>query len=86
MSAPMIPAEELVTMLNDVADDAIVRHMNSDDETFLECRVCGEWDSHTDICPIPAIEHWLRASGSEPGAAVGRHETEQDSTRSNDLG
>lgn len=60
MATPEIPAPEVVTLLNEVADVAILRHSNGD-ETFTECRVCGEWDSHADLCPIRAIERWLKS-------------------------
>lgn len=30
-------------------------------EVFKACRLCGEVDSHTDVCPLPAVERWLNA-------------------------
>ncbi len=50
----------VIELMNLLADNAIVRHSN-DDETFLECLVCGEWDGHADECPMPAIERWLKS-------------------------
>lgn len=29
------------------------------EETFTECLVCGDVDSHTDECPVPAIQRFL---------------------------
>jgi hypothetical protein len=58
MATPPIPAPDVVNLLNDVLDAATLRHSNGD-ETFIECRLCGEWDGHTDACPLPTIEGWL---------------------------
>lgn len=50
----------LVDLINAIADEATARHHDSQsDETLVECRVCGEWEGHTDLCPIPAIQKWL---------------------------
>lgn len=27
-------------------------------ETFHLCKLCGEVDSHTDACPVPALLKW----------------------------
>lgn len=32
---------------------------NQTEETFSECRLCGEWEGHTDQCPIPALKQWM---------------------------
>lgn len=62
-----VPADEVVDLLNHVVDVCIVRHSNGD-ETFQECRVCGEWEGHTDLCPMPAIERWLMTPETEADA------------------
>jgi hypothetical protein len=50
-----------------LADDAIVRvHDPVSDETFIRCLVCGEWEGHTDICPLPAIERWAKPEPPAP--------------------
>lgn len=50
----------LVELLNAIADEATSRHHDhQSDETLVECHVCGEWEGHTDECPIPAIQKWL---------------------------
>lgn len=42
-------------------DVAVVPH-SSADETFLECKLCGEWEGHEEGCPVPALEAWLARS------------------------
>lgn len=56
------PPKALIDTLNGLLDDAIRRHTErSTEETFEECILCGEWEGHTDQCPIPAIDRFLRA-------------------------
>ena len=52
------PPAVIVDMINLLVDAATVRHPNGD-ETFVECLVCGEWEGHTDKCPVPSLEQWL---------------------------
>lgn len=53
------PPAVVVEIVNLLVDNAIVSHSNGD-ETFHECLVCGDWEGHTDDCPMPALERWLR--------------------------
>ena len=43
--------EQAVVALLDVG---VVLHENE-----LECRLCGQLNSHSDECPVPVLEHWL---------------------------
>lgn len=50
-------------LLEEVTDEAIARHHHEPSgETLVECKLCGEWEGHTDLCPIPAIEKWQKKS------------------------
>lgn len=60
-----IPSNDRTTLIIDsfeeILDDAIQYHRDSvSEETFRECMVCGEWDSHIKECPIQAIELWIK--------------------------
>jgi hypothetical protein len=54
-------AEAAQTLL----DVALVRlYDRNSEESFEECQlcgdvVCGDVDSHTDDCPIPALKKWM---------------------------
>jgi hypothetical protein len=51
---------ELLDTLQHVTEDASIRHHDSQSgETFEECALCGEWDSHTAVCIIPSLITWL---------------------------
>lgn len=39
------------------------------DETLTQCRLCDEFEGHTDECPMPWIDHWL-AEGKEENARI----------------
>jgi len=58
---PFEPDAEVLEAINAFADLAIRRQTWHTEETFEECRVCGEWDSHTDDCPMPAIVKWIHS-------------------------
>lgn len=48
--------------LVDLVDVCIVLHYDHrSEETLTECRCCGEWEGHTDVCPMPAIGRWIEA-------------------------
>lgn len=49
----------VVGLLEEASDLALVRHAGGDAEVFIECRLCGEWDGHRGLCPLPAIQAWL---------------------------
>ena len=38
--------------------DAVRIALVHPEETFIECGLCGEVDSHTDTCPVPALIRW----------------------------
>lgn len=62
-------ADELIDQVGALLEAAEARHTDRHaDETFSECLLCGEWDSHTDACPVPAIYRWLE---TEPDKARG---------------
>jgi len=53
--------ELVLNTLTEALEDAIQNHHDSQSgETFQECMLCGEWDSHIKECPIPAIELWFK--------------------------
>jgi hypothetical protein len=48
--------DELMDQLRTFVDAAIFTHHDrTSDELLDECLVCGEWDAHTDACPVPGI-------------------------------
>ena len=53
------PPAHLVDVLERVVDEATDRHTNEDDETFISCRLCGDWEGHQEGCPLPALVAWL---------------------------
>jgi len=67
---PYITPTEFVDALERLVDEATVPHY-SGDEAFAECRICGEWEGHTDICPIPAILNWMQAPTLKIGPVDG---------------
>jgi hypothetical protein len=51
--------QELIDVLESVTDWGLVPHHHEPSgETLVECKVCGEWEGHTDLCPVPAIQKW----------------------------
>ncbi len=59
-NARVIEAEpEIAAAVEALLDLASARHYDSaSDETFTECRVCGEWEGHRDGCFVPALQAW----------------------------
>jgi hypothetical protein len=55
-----VPDECVVAAVNELLDTVMDRHSNGD-ETFIECKVCGEWEDHAVDCFVPAVEKWQRA-------------------------
>lgn len=56
------PLPPLNDLLADLEDEATIRHYDPQaDEWQLDCRLCGQRDGHTDLCPLPAISRWLDA-------------------------
>jgi hypothetical protein len=52
--------QSLIEAIDSVVSDAISKSTTADDEeTFTLCRLCGEWEGHTDDCPIPWMDSWL---------------------------
>jgi hypothetical protein len=47
------------------------QHCNTG-ETFILCRLCGEWDSHAETCPVPAVQAWQ--TGEIPVLSAKGHE------------
>lgn len=51
---------DLDNRLEQILEDTIAKHHDSQSgETFEECVLCGEWDGHEVLCPIPAIDKWV---------------------------
>jgi len=64
--------DELLGMLEKVAEDATIHHHDSQSgESFRECVVCGEWDGHEKECPMPAIELWIKIKEEKWSAKLG---------------
>ena len=55
--------QEVVDLITDALEEAVdlakVRH-STGEETFIECRMCKEVDSHKTGCIIETIEKWLK--------------------------
>lgn len=59
---PYEPPMAVIEAVESVLDEAIARQTNrvgDELETFIECKACGEWDSHTSTCIIPALIRWM---------------------------
>lgn len=50
--------ETLYNMVGELEDLAL-RHQTHGEETFIQCTICGEWETHTAECPINTIHHFL---------------------------
>lgn len=58
MSKYILPAE-VIDAVQSLLDTVLVSHHDrQSEETFIECLMCGEWDSHIDDCCIPAVLAW----------------------------
>lgn len=60
---PYEPPEEICEAVENFLGEVLRRvtfsaPSHDEAETFMECRICGEWDGHTDDCPIPAVLRW----------------------------
>ena len=56
------PPQELTDMLDSFLSEVVQTHYDSQSEdTFVECKLCGEWEGHTEDCPVPAIETYMKA-------------------------
>lgn len=68
------PWEPSAATCDDVQNllDAVTERMHDRDsgETFLECKVCGEVDSHHVRCFVPAMADWL--GGDDPNLRMVR--------------
>lgn len=52
--------EELITLADELLDLSTARHHDyTSGESFQECRICGEWEEHSDTCFVPALRRWM---------------------------
>ena len=58
---PWEPDAETCARVQTMIEDSSKPIAYADGETFSECLLCGEVDSHTDECPIPALRRWLES-------------------------
>jgi hypothetical protein len=50
-----------------LVEEACARYTDPvSEETFTRCLICGEWEGHTDHCPIPVIERWAASEPAVP--------------------
>ena len=54
------PPEEVIAAVEALLDVAVAR-TSTGDETFVHCRVCGEWEGHTATCFVPGLLAWQAA-------------------------
>jgi len=55
------PPQAVCTAVEDLLDVACQRYYDQQsEETLVECRMCGEWESHRTGCPVPVLEAWQR--------------------------
>jgi hypothetical protein len=52
------PPSALIDAVHALIDESL-NHLDTGDEVFVECALCGELDSHTNSCPIPACQRWM---------------------------
>jgi hypothetical protein len=46
--------DHVYTVIQELEDHALIR-MATYDETFIQCNLCGEVDSHDTDCPLTAL-------------------------------
>ena len=62
MKPSSYPTEAVCDAAQSLLDVALVRlYDRNSGESFEECQLCGDVDSHTDECPIPALKKWMDA-------------------------
>jgi hypothetical protein len=54
------PSTQACEAVERLLDEVTVRETWHTDETFVQCLLCGEWDSHTDDCAVPALLRWQK--------------------------
>lgn len=55
------PEQETIDQIEELVGAAVTGiHDSRSDEVFDVCRVCGDVDGHTDNCPVPPLERWLK--------------------------
>jgi hypothetical protein len=55
---PWEPREETCQLVQTFLEDVSVT-LPTPDETFVECGLCGQVDSHDDDCPVLSLAAWL---------------------------
>jgi hypothetical protein len=55
------PPPALIDAVQELIEFATER-LTNDDETFIECKLCGGLDGHDGSCPIPACQKWMSES------------------------
>lgn len=55
-----IREQKIAEAVEQLLDEVKSTHYDSQsEESFTECHVCGEWESHKDNCFVPVLEKWL---------------------------
>ncbi len=52
--------DDVYTLAEQFVDVATER-IYGPEETFIVCRICGDVDSHSGNCPVPALEKWVNS-------------------------
>lgn len=50
---------DLLYQIVDELEGSALHHATHGDETFIQCKICGEWESHKRHCPIDTIHGFL---------------------------
>jgi hypothetical protein len=53
------PPKDIVEAVEGLLD-TVLRHHATEQETFYECRVCGEWEGHEAGCFVAVVQRWQR--------------------------
>jgi len=56
---PWEPTTATCERVEEFLGDVTAQILTPDGESFEECRLCGDVDSHTDDCPLPALRRWM---------------------------
>lgn len=56
------PPDQIIDLVDQLVNAAQTGyHDRQSDETMAFCVMCGEWEGHTDDCPIPKLKEWMNS-------------------------
>lgn len=72
------PPDAVINAVEALIDASEVTHYDrTADESLTECLACGQWESHTDECFMPALKRWQNGD-HEVSAVLRRQKVDRD--------